>query len=149
MPIEKSAGAIIFYQERGTIKYLLLHYGAGHWDFPKGHIEKGESEEETLRREVFEETGIKQLEIIPQFRHTIQYFFKRENRTVKKFVTFYLAKVKNKKIKLSFEHTGYKWLSYRQAKRQLTFQNAKEILQKANRFLRSVTKRKYSSTSLA
>ena len=35
---EKSAGAILFVKEKEP-RYLLLHYEAGHWDFPKGHVE--------------------------------------------------------------------------------------------------------------
>ncbi|GAI42981.1 unnamed protein product, partial [marine sediment metagenome] len=47
MPLEKSAGAVIFSRSDKKIEYLLLHYQAGHWDFPKGNIEKGEKLEET------------------------------------------------------------------------------------------------------
>jgi len=133
--VEKSVGAIVFCKDRGIIKYLLLHYEAGHWDFPKGHIEKGESEEETLRREVFEETGIKDLKIVPAFRKTMKYFFKREGKTIMKIVIFYLAETKTTKVKLSFEHIGYKWLPYPLAKRQVTFRNAKNLLLAANKFL--------------
>jgi 8-oxo-dGTP pyrophosphatase MutT (NUDIX family) len=39
-------------------------YGAGHWDFPKGHIEKNENEMAAVLREVKEETGIANIEII-------------------------------------------------------------------------------------
>ena len=65
MPREKSAGAIIFRTENGIKYYLLLHYAPsepgkrGQWGFAKGHVEEGETEEETARREVAEETGIK------------------------------------------------------------------------------------------
>ena len=58
MEHEKSCGAVIFRVGNAT-KYLLLHYEAGHWDFVKGHSEKGESEEETVRREILEETGLR------------------------------------------------------------------------------------------
>lgn len=134
MPIEKSAGAIIFRKNK-EIEYLLLHYQSGHWDFPKGHIEKGESEEDTLRREVFEETGIRNLKIIPGFRKTMKYFFKRGKETIMKIVIFYLAETKSSKVRLSFEHIGYKWLPYSRARLQLTFQNARALLGKANSFL--------------
>ena len=146
MPTEKSAGAVVFRHSKNKTEYLLLHYGVGHWDFPKGHIEKGESEEEALRREVFEETGIKDLRIIPGFSHTMKYFFKkyittpsgkikRGKEMVMKFVVFYLAETKTKKVKLSFVHTGYKWLTYKNAMEQITFSNAKKLLSEANRFL--------------
>lgn len=144
MRVEKSAGAIVFRRHNKKTEYLLLHYGAGHWDFPKGHIERGESEEDALRREVFEETGIKDLRLIPGFRKMMRYFFrayphKRSKasgrETIMKLVFFYLAETKTKKVKLSFEHTGYKWLPYEKARRQLTFQNAKEMLKAANSFL--------------
>lgn len=132
MPVERSAGAILYRVEGGRNLYLLLHYEAGHWDFPKGNIEKGETEEETIRREVWEETGIKKIEF-EKFREKIHYFFKREGKTIYKEVVFRLAKTKEKKVKISFEHIGYKWLPYEEALEQLTYKNAKEILKKAHK----------------
>lgn len=147
MPKEKSAGAVVFRKEGDKIYYLLLHYQSGHWEFPKGHVEEGETEEKTVKREVAEETGIKDLKILPGFKQYIRYFFRRsyglkgEARRmapfVSKFVIFYLAETKTKDIKISFEHQGYKWLPYEEALKQLTFKNAKEILEKADEFLNS------------
>ena len=142
MPFEKSAGAIIFRKEKGNIYYLLLHYPSSskadrdYWDFPKGHIEKGEKEIETAKREVKEETGIDDLKFVEGFKEWFRYFFKFKGETIFKIVTFYLAETKTKKIKLSFEHIGYKWLKYEKAIEQLTFDNAKEVLKKANQFLK-------------
>ena len=143
MLIEKSAGAVVFRRERGIVKYLLLNYpsttrGAkkDYWDFPKGHVEKGEKELETVKREVEEETGLKDIKFIEGFKEWIKYFFKYGGKTVFKIVTFYLVKTKNEKIKISGEHIGYEWLSYNQAIEQLTFKNAKEILKKANDFFK-------------
>ena len=65
---EKSAGAIIFRKEENRAYYLLLHYPAGHWDFPKGNIENGEKEIDTAKREIYEETGIQDVEFIFGFR---------------------------------------------------------------------------------
>ena len=147
MPIEKSAGAVIFRKEKGTVKYLLLHYpstkrGAksDYWDFPKGHIEKGEKELDTVKREVKEETGLEDLKFIEGFREWIKYFFKHKGQTIFKIVTFYLAETKTKDVKVSFEHIGYAWLPYKEALKQLTFKNAKEILKKANEYLNSKIK---------
>jgi len=141
MPIEKSAGAVVFRRENNKIKYLLLHYPSStkaprdYWDFPKGHIEKGEKEIDTVKREVFEETGLKDIEFIEGFKEWIKYFFKYKGKTVFKIVTFYLAKARTKEVKVSGEHLGYKWLPYEEAIEKLTFKNAKEILKKANAFL--------------
>ena len=140
MPAEKSAGAIIFYKGK-PIEYLLLHYPSGsrtkkdYWDFPKGHIEENEEETDTVLREVKEETGLDDIKITEGFKTSIEYFFKAEGKTIFKTVAFYLAETKNKEIKISSEHTAYEWLSYKQALERLKFQNAKEILEKANEFL--------------
>ena len=64
---EHSAGAVIFRNEPGKKLYLLLHYESGHWDFAKGHVEKGETIEQTIGRECEEETGIRDLEFIDGF----------------------------------------------------------------------------------
>ena len=132
MPIEKSSGAIIFRKDKGERLYLLLHYEWGHWDFPKGHIEKGESLEETARREVKEETGIEDVEFVKGFKETIKYFYKRDNKNFVKTVVFFLAKTETKQVKISYEHKGFKWLPYDKALQQITFDNAKKILKKAN-----------------
>jgi 8-oxo-dGTP pyrophosphatase MutT (NUDIX family) len=153
MPVEKSAGAVIYRKEGGKTYYLLLHYQSGarrphpYWDLPKGHIEKGEDEKETVRREVEEETGLKNIEFIDGFKETIKYFFKFQEKTVLKFVTFYLAQTKEKEVKISWEHIGYKWLPYEETLEQLTFKNAKEMLKKANEFLKNYAAGSQSNTS--
>jgi len=143
MPFEKSAGAIIFKKDEGVIKYLLLHYPSttrgvekDYWDFPKGHIEKGEKIEETIKREVKEETGLKDIKFIEGFKEWIKYFFRHKGKNIFKIVTFLLAKTKEKEMKISFEHIGYIWLPYEEAIEKLTFRNAKEILKKADKFLK-------------
>jgi 8-oxo-dGTP pyrophosphatase MutT (NUDIX family) len=134
MPVEKSAGAVVFRKERGVLKYLLLHYQSGHWDFPKGNIEKGESLEETVKREIKEETGIFNLNFVPGFKKSIEYFYKLKGKNIFKIVTFFLVETETKKVKISWEHRGYKWLLYGEALEQLTFKSAKEVLQKAHQF---------------
>ncbi len=151
MPREKSVGAIIFRMEDGVPRYLLLHYAPsekgkrGHWDFSKGHGEENETEEQTLRREVLEETGIEDLNIVSEFKQVIKYFFRcsyglkgkaREKAPwVFKLVVFYLTETKTENVKLSDEHTGFVWLPYEEAFKKLTFKNAREILKKANEFI--------------
>lgn len=145
MPLEKSAGAVVFRKEGNKIYYLLLHYPSGtrtprnYWDFPKGHIERGEKEIETVKREVKEETGLEDIKFIEGFKKWVKYFFRFQGKTVFKIVIFYLVETKNKNVKISSEHIGYKWLPYEEALEQLLFKNAKEILKKANDYLNSKT----------
>jgi 8-oxo-dGTP pyrophosphatase MutT (NUDIX family) len=135
MPLQKSAGAIVFRKENNKIKYLLIKYGLGHWEFPRGLIEKGEKLEQTVKREIKEETGIKDIKFLPGFKEWIKFFYKFKGKNIMKIVTYFLVKTKEKKIKLSFEHKDYAWLEYKEALEKLTFKNAKEILKKANDFL--------------
>src|SRR3989338_10070131 len=111
MPDETSAGAVVFRKDK-EIKYLLLHYGAGHWDFPKGNIEKGEQEKETVKREIQEETGIAEISFAEGFKERIKYFYRREGRLISKEVVFYLCETKEENVSISHEHIGYEWLNF-------------------------------------
>jgi len=135
MPKEKSCGAIIFKRQKEGIKYLLLHYEAVHWDFPKGHQEKNEKEEITAARETKEETGIEDIEFADGFREVMAYFYKRGGETIHKEVVFFLAQSAAEEVTISKEHIGYAWLCYENAHKKLTFNNAKEVLRKADEFL--------------
>ncbi len=135
MPKELSCGAVIFHRHKEGIKYLVLHYGAGHWDFPKGHQEKNEKEEQTAHREIKEETGLEDIEFVEGFREVINYYFKKAEETVFKEVVFFLAESRTEDVELSNEHIGYAWLNYDHAHKKLTFNNGKELLEKADKFL--------------
>lgn len=150
MPLEKSAGAIIYREEDNRRYYLLLHYPAinrkgGHWEFAKGHIEKGEDYFETIKREVAEETGLKNIKLIPGFKKHIKYFFKekkephaKKNKNSKwifKLVTFFIANTDEDKIKISSEHIGYLWLPIDEAIKKTTYKNSKELLKEVDEFL--------------
>jgi len=141
MITEKSAGAIIFRKEGKRLLFLLLRYPLDfqtpkiYWGLSKGRIEKGEKPEDTAKREVAEETELKDISFIKGFKEIIKYSFQRQGKEIIKSVVFLLAETKTAKIKLSSEHIGYKWLPYEEAIELLTFDNAKEILKKANNFL--------------
>ena len=141
MAKEFSAGAVIFRKDPTGTQYLLLHYPSGlrtkkeYWDFAKGHREAGETELATALREVFEETGLRNVRIVPGFREVITYYFKAEGKTVFKTVVFYLGETKEKTIRISSEHQGFLWLPFEKAMKYLKFANAKKILTKAHEFL--------------
>jgi bis(5'-nucleosidyl)-tetraphosphatase len=133
---EISAGAVIYFEKaNGERRYLALHYPAGHWDFPKGGVEDGESEEQAARREIREETGLTIESFVSNFKKKIDYHYRRADGLSHKQVIFFLARATSDRIQISYEHSGYEWLTFDQAIRRLSFDNARNILREANEFL--------------
>ena len=135
MKKERSAGIVLYLEKPEGILFLLLNYPTGHWDFIKGKIENGETEHQTAIRETREETGIEDLEFIDGFKENINYNFQYEGELIYKEVVFFLAKTKTETVKISHEHLDYSWLDYKNAREKTTYQNAKNILSKANDLL--------------
>ncbi|MDD5651868.1 MAG: NUDIX domain-containing protein [Candidatus Moranbacteria bacterium] len=140
---EYSVGSVIYRRENGKILFLLLHYVSGHWDFVKGHKEKDETDLETLKRETFEETGIKDLKTVKDFKKCSYYFYKakgmEKNKRIEsgsgvnifKKVTYYLSETGEKTVRISKEHQGYTWIEYEKALKRITHKRPKRILKEA------------------
>ena len=139
MGIEKSAGIVLFRNDSDKNEFLLLNYPQGHWDFVKGKIEQNETSHEAAIRETREETGITNIEFIDGFEESVEYDFRFRKEDIHKKVIFFLAKTDEKNIKLSHEHNDYLWLEYSNALKKTTFENAKNVLSKANQFLSSTS----------
>ena len=137
MGTEKSAGIVLFRSDSNKNEFLLLNYPQGHWDFIKGKVEENETMHETAQRETREETGISNIEFIDGFEEWVEYDFKFKKEDIHKKVIFFLAKTDEKNIRLSHEHNDYIWLKYNDALKKTTFENAKNVLSKANEFLSS------------
>ena len=135
----KAAGLILFrHLSVGTpIEYLLLQhsYGKRHWTPPKGHVDPGEDELTTAKRETEEEAGLKSCDysIIDEFKHTI--FYKAWGKD--KSVDYWLARLKdyNCQIKLSEEHQDFKWLQIKEACDLVGYVDMQSALLAANEFL--------------
>ncbi|MDD5547891.1 MAG: NUDIX domain-containing protein [Candidatus Pacebacteria bacterium] len=147
MPREISAGLIIYKKEKDRdgridIKYLLLYHGRGYWNFAKGKLEEGEKSIQAALREVTEETGIpsRSIKLEQNFKVTDKYFYQREGAKIFKIVIFYLAKAEKPEVKLSYEHEGFGWFLHRDAQRLLRHHNSKDMLKKANDYLRRAAK---------
>ncbi len=112
-----------------------MHYKAGHWDFPKGHIEDGETQVQTACRELVEETGIRNVQIIPGFKYEYDYEFGTDKNRKAKKVTFMIARTEHIRTRLSHEHMGARWVPYKRAISMLTFENAKKMLSAAEEHL--------------
>ena len=122
MKQEKSCGCIVINEKE---EVLLIHHNDGHWDFPKGHVEDGETEIQTAIREVKEETNI-DVEINEKYRYTIKYSPK-EN--VIKEVVYFLAKnITDNGLPQLEEVSEVNWFKYEDAIKKITYDNAREIL---------------------
>lgn len=132
-----SAGLVIFKElSPGQRTYLLLHYTSGHWDFPKGRIEKGESKLEAAMRELKEESGLT-ADLIPGFEQSFDYLFKAYDtgELTRKTVYFFIGRAHEGEVVLSHEHIGYVWFEYREAVKRVTYPNAKKLLKEVEEFL--------------
>ncbi|MCR8969949.1 bis(5'-nucleosyl)-tetraphosphatase [Facklamia sp. 7083-14-GEN3] len=133
MKEEKSCGAVTYYKDNQDFLFLLIqHKNGGHWSFPKGHVEKGETEEETALREIKEETGL-EVELNNQFRETTRFSPKKD---VMKEVVYFMAKANSNKVTRQLEEVSqFLWLPYQEALNKITYSNDKDLLIKAQNFL--------------
>jgi bis(5'-nucleosidyl)-tetraphosphatase len=136
---QRSAGFVIFRRTAsGETEFLLLDYGR-HWDFTKGHVEKGEDDLTAAIRELKEETFLEDPVSVPGFQHEIRYYFRdRKQQLVHKTVIYFLAEVGQGKIHLSDEHVGYAYLPFEEALQRLTYASSREILRVAQAHLKNI-----------
>ena len=134
MSFEKSCGAIVYRKYHGNIEILLVkHINSGHWSFPKGHVEDGESEIETAIREVYEETGI-EIIIDPTFRETVTYSPRKE---AQKTVVYFTAKAKKYAFNPQAEEiSDIKWVDIGHCSKVLTYDNDKAIIVKLRKVIK-------------
>ncbi len=135
METERSAGVIVFRDGPAGREYLLLRSASGgHWGFPKGRVEPNEDEATAALRELHEEAGI-DVELVPGFREVIRYEFTRGSKSLHKEVIYFLGRARSFDVKLSGEHKDFLWASYERTRQRLSYENAQELLDKAERFL--------------
>ncbi len=130
---ESSCGAVVYRMINGELRYLLIkNKRSTNWGFPKGHIEPGETREETAKREVLEETGV-HIRIHPGFVSTSEYTIQGK---VEKSVSIFVAGTTDTQTVIQQEEIeDYVWLNYQKAWKILKFENDRAILEKANEFL--------------
>ena len=128
---EKSCGAIVYKKEK-ELKFLIVHQHNGHHSFPKGHIEDGETEIETAKREIKEETNL-DVEIDINFRYEMSYIIKSN---VTKEVVYFLATPSSNDLKSQEgEILDCNWYSYNKALDIFEYDNYKEALKAAYRYI--------------
>lgn len=129
----KSCGAVVYRRRLGRLFFLVVqHENGGHWGFPKGHVAAGESEMETARREVAEETGL-HVHFREGFFERIYYLTPKDRR---KEVVYFLSRVRRPRVRTpASEIRAYRWLPYWETRELLTYENPKLVLDKAREFI--------------
>ena len=130
MKKEKSCGCIVI---NNNAEVLLIHHNAGHWDFPKGHVEDGETEVQTAIREVKEETNI-DVEVNEEYRYSTKYSPKED--VIKEVIYFLARNISEDKQAQLEEVSEVKWFSMDEAIQRITFDNSRDILMQLTRDLR-------------
>ncbi|AWX42917.1 NUDIX domain [Metamycoplasma cloacale] len=128
---EKSCGAIVFKHDGHKINVLLVEQNAGHWGFPKGHVEANETEEQTAIREVKEETNI-DIKIIDGFREKNTY--SPLLLTIKDVIYFVAEPLTDILINQESEIQIVEWVDIQTAKYRITYSDDLKIFNKALQF---------------
>ena len=140
MKYEKSCGAVVFTCVDSEIRYVLVQSRAGHFGFPKGHMEIGETEEETALREVFEEVRLRPL-LLKNFREVSEYVLPSSH--AQKQVVFFLGYYELQEIFLQEAELQQAVLvSYEEALVLLEHEDNRRILKNADLFLKNDRKDK-------
>lgn len=129
-----SCGFVTYKQANGRNSYLIIRSLNGDVGFPKGHVEAGESEIETALRELKEETNV-DVEVIPGFRCQIEYEIPNSDGVIKRAVYFLGKCISDNVACQETEVTNAVFLPYEEAKKELTFNETKQILEKAEIFI--------------
>jgi 8-oxo-dGTP pyrophosphatase MutT (NUDIX family) len=130
--------------------FLLIQHQAGHWAFPKGHADPGESALETAKRELEEETGIRDYEVVeePSFveyysfvqeaapTSVKHYAFAKEGEVIEKTVTYFVAFVNSMDVVLQVEEVqNSAWSSFEEAINLITFDGNRQVLREVKAYL--------------
>lgn len=145
MPIEqdRAYGLVPILPGRGDRphRYLIILHNKGHWAFPKGHQDDGETDLETACREFEEETGLSRYTTLPELSFTESYRFRiGGDTTIEKVVKYFAAVVTTDEphvlpqaVVQAEEVADYRWCTAAEAADTITFDGARQVLLECDR----------------
>ena len=146
MIYEKACGAVVYTILNGRIHYVIIQQKEGFHGFPKGHVDKNETEEETDLREIYEEVGLKSV-LIKGFKVIDEYPLLHKQNVIKQ-VVYFLAEYNSQNIIIQEEELlGAMLLSYPEAMKVLDYESSRKVLAQANHFLCLQSKQSFTCQS--
>jgi 8-oxo-dGTP pyrophosphatase MutT (NUDIX family) len=137
MPWETSAGGVVFREHRGELELAVIRpHNRRVWALPKGHVDPGETPEQTARREVREETGLETEPEAVAPLGEIRYVYRVNSRTIFKTVHFFLFRhaggdLGNLDPAMKVEVDEVRWIPLLQARQLLGYRGERVILSRA------------------
>lgn len=136
---DKSYGIVPVFKDKTDFLFLLVHHKGNHWAFPKGHKKEGETELETAKRELYEETGITECEILDAPFIEERYSFELNGKIYDKTNYFFIGIVKDLKTQIpeEFKHEieEIRLLPFNEAMKLATYDTARRVLVEVKKVL--------------
>ena len=131
---EYSCGAVVFTRAGGKTRYVIVRSLEGIYGFPKGHMEPGETEEQTALREIREEVGLN-VRLIPGFRTEEEHPLPKKPGVIKR-VTYFLAEYEDQPLRPQEEELmDAALMEYGEAMAAFQYERNGTILKEARAFL--------------
>lgn len=128
---EYSAGGVVFRTTTKGVEFLLIEDLKGRWSVPKGHVEAGETLEQTALREIGEETGLKDTQIVEKL-DKVHFFYRFEGRLIFMTTFIYLIEALNPDEPIVVEESegivGARWFSTTKAQQILEYKDLKNLM---------------------
>lgn len=137
---EPTSGGIIFRftRDQKDIEVLLIQDSKGRWTIPKGHIEPGETAKMTARREIEEETGLKNVSIL-SWLGKIHFKYRRQDKLVLMTTQIYLVQALDTHEKPIPEKwmKGIHWFSFADALEAIEYEDIEKLMLIAKKKIRA------------
>ena len=127
---EPTAGGIVFrHNKTGAIEFLLIQDSKNRWTIPKGHIEEGEEAKQTAAREITEETGLQEMDVL-SWLGKINFRYRRVQSLVLMTTEIFLVRAKGESDKLKAEDwmNDVKWLDSKDALDKIEYEDIGKLM---------------------
>jgi 8-oxo-dGTP pyrophosphatase MutT (NUDIX family) len=136
---EQTAGGIVYRRDKkNAVEILLIQDAKNRWTIPKGHIEEGEKADHTARREVAEETGLKNVHM-HAWLGKVHFRYRRQSSLILITMQVYLVEVRDHDQPLIKEDwmNGIKWFPAMEALDKIEYEDIGKLILLAMKRIRN------------